>query len=168
MEEIMVRPEITGRKIGGRKLESREQEAEAETDEADEPPDEADEAARIAGKKLLTFDDLVALGHPYTRLHTKRLEDANVFPKRVKPGGEASNFVCWFADEYFAYLKALAAARTKPAKADGKLKSLELARGAAEDARNPGNGMKWHPAKRGGPRPIERHASPERVSLLAS
>ena len=117
----MARPEVTGRKIGGRKLESREQEAEAETaetDEADEPPDEADEATRIAGKKLLSFEDLKALGHPYTYQHTKRLEDAGVFPLRVKPGGESSNFVCWFADEYFAYLKALAAARAKPAKSN--------------------------------------------------
>jgi predicted DNA-binding transcriptional regulator AlpA len=120
LEETMARPEITGRKIGGRKLESREQEAEAGVDEADdeppdeEPPDEVNEAARIAGKKLLTFDDLVALGHPYTRQHTKRLEDAGVFPKRVKPGGESSNFVAWIADEYYAYLEALAAARPTP------------------------------------------------------
>jgi hypothetical protein len=92
----MAHPSISGRKIG------------------DEPPDEVDEAARIAGKKLLTYDDLVALGHPYTRIHTKRLEDAGRFPLRVRPGGEASNYVCWFADEYFAYLKALAAARPAP------------------------------------------------------
>jgi hypothetical protein len=111
----MARPEITGRKIDGRKLKSREQEAEAETAETDEPPDEADEAPRIAGQKLLTFEDLKALGHPYTRQHTKRLEDAGVFPLRVKPGGESSNFVCWFADEYSAYLQGLAAARPKRA-----------------------------------------------------
>jgi hypothetical protein len=112
----MARPEITGRKIGRRqKLESHEQEAEAGVDEADEPPDEVNEAARIAGKRLLTFNDLVALGHPYTRQHTKRLEDAGVFPQRVKPGGEHSNFVAWIADEYFAYLDGLGAARNKRA-----------------------------------------------------
>jgi hypothetical protein len=96
LEEVtMARPEITGRKIG-----------------------------RIAGKKLLTFDDLVALGHPYTRQHTKRLEDAGVFPQRVKPGGEHSNFVAWIADEFFAYLAGLGAARNK--RASGKPATTEV------------------------------------------
>jgi arabinogalactan endo-1,4-beta-galactosidase len=99
LEEVtMARPESTGRKIG-----------------------------RIAGKKLLTFDDLVALGHPYTRQHTKRLEDAGVFPQRVKPGGEHSNFVAWIADEYFAYLDGLGAARNKRARAPKALETQDTA-----------------------------------------
>lgn len=49
---------------------------------------------------MATFADLKAMGHPYTRQHTGRLERANRFPKRRKFG----NRVVWMMDEYEAWL----------------------------------------------------------------
>jgi hypothetical protein len=106
LEDHMARPEVTGRKCGAHGVSG------TTPHQARAPPKVSERS--IAGKKLLTFDDLVALGHPYTRQHTKRLEDAGRFPLRVRPGGEASNFVCWIASEYFDYLERLAAARPAP------------------------------------------------------
>ena len=52
-------------------------------------------------RRMYTWKDLVALGHPYTRQHTGRLERASRFPTRMKHG----NRVFWWADEYEAWLE---------------------------------------------------------------
>jgi prophage regulatory protein len=67
----------------------------------------------ISGRRLLSYEDLLARGIRYTRVHLARLEAAGRFPQRVRIGG--GNFVAWFEHEIDAYLDGLAAARAKRA-----------------------------------------------------
>jgi hypothetical protein len=54
---------------------------------------------------FITFERLQGLGWPYSRTHTKRLEDQGLFPKRIKlMGDHRCNKVVW---EYEAVLKVL-------------------------------------------------------------
>jgi prophage regulatory protein len=55
-------------------------------------------------RRLLRFKDLKARGHPYTRMHTDRLEKADKFPKRVRLSSHA---VGWWEDEYDAHMAAM-------------------------------------------------------------
>lgn len=59
--------------------------------------------------RILRFHELKEQkGHPFSRMHTDRLEKAGKFPKRVKLG---ENTVGWIEAEYDAWLKARADAR---------------------------------------------------------
>jgi prophage regulatory protein len=95
----MAHPEVTGRKPGVRGV------GETTRQQARAPP---------IGKKLLSPDDLRALGIPYSRVHLDRLERDGLFPQRVRIGG--GNFIAWLKDEVDAYVDHLAAARPKRAK----------------------------------------------------
>jgi prophage regulatory protein len=50
--------------------------------------------------RLLSWADLKARGHPYSRQHTARLEKAGRFPQRVQYG---DNRVGWWESEYEAH-----------------------------------------------------------------
>jgi prophage regulatory protein len=65
-------------------------------------PEHADVNARP--RRLLTFKDLKARGHRYSRMHTDRLEKAGKFPLRVRLSTHA---VGWWEDEYDAHLAAM-------------------------------------------------------------
>jgi len=74
---------------------------------------------KISGRRLLSFEDLQARGIRYTRVHLQRLEEADLFPQRVRIG--AGNFVAWFEHEVDAYLDRLAAARPKRTSAGARV-----------------------------------------------
>jgi prophage regulatory protein len=69
----------------------------------------------MAGRRLLSFEDLQARGIRYTRVHLARLESAGQFPQRIRLGGENGNFIAWLESEIDDYVDGLAAARTKRA-----------------------------------------------------
>jgi len=57
----------------------------------------------MAAKRLMTWKQLVdEKGHPYSRVHTDRLEKAGKFPKRLKLG---PNKVAWDEAEYDAWVE---------------------------------------------------------------
>jgi predicted DNA-binding transcriptional regulator AlpA len=109
MEEIMARPEITGRKAGAHGV------GETTPHQARAPP-------KISGRRLLSYEDLETRGIPYTRVHLARLERDGLFPQRVRIGG--GNFVAWLEDEVDAYVESLAAAR--PKRAGPKIERTEV------------------------------------------
>jgi hypothetical protein len=96
----MARPEVTGRKSGAHEVGG-----ETTPHQARAPP--------ISGRKLLSYEDLLARGFRFSRVHLRRLECAGLFPMHVAFGG--GNFVAWFEDEIDAHLEAAAAARPKHA-----------------------------------------------------
>jgi prophage regulatory protein len=53
--------------------------------------------------RLLTWEDLRQRGHPYSRVHTARLEKAGLFPQRVQIG---PNRIAWWQSEYEAHCAA--------------------------------------------------------------
>jgi prophage regulatory protein len=61
------------------------------------------------GTVLLRFSDLKAVkGITFSRSHLARLEDAGVFPKRVRIG---ANTIVWLESEVDAYIASKIAAR---------------------------------------------------------
>ena len=58
--------------------------------------------------RLLSFDDLQARGHPYTRQHTNRLIRQGKFPAPTQVSGGR---VAWVEEEVDAYYERLAAQR---------------------------------------------------------
>jgi predicted DNA-binding transcriptional regulator AlpA len=53
---------------------------------------------------LLSYDDLKALGIPYSRVHLGRRMKEGTFPKAVRLGG---NRIAWRRDEVMAFIEAL-------------------------------------------------------------
>ena len=64
---------------------------------------------RRAGRRLLSYPNLKARGIEFSRVHLKRLEDANQFPRHIDLG---ENRIAWFEDEIDEFLEAKAAARS--------------------------------------------------------
>jgi predicted DNA-binding transcriptional regulator AlpA len=57
------------------------------------------------GRRFFSFIDLLERGHPFSRVHTLRLEKAGLFPKRVclGSGNGMQSSVVWLVDEVLAW-----------------------------------------------------------------
>jgi prophage regulatory protein len=66
--------------------------------------------ARRSGRRLVPYPGLKERGIPFTRVHLRRLEDADKFPQHIDLG---ENTIAWFEDEIDDYLEQKAAARRR-------------------------------------------------------
>jgi predicted DNA-binding transcriptional regulator AlpA len=62
-------------------------------------------AAEPTGRRFMSYQDLVARGIRFSRVHLRRLEKAGAFPMHLKLGAGASTQVmnAWVADEIIAW-----------------------------------------------------------------
>jgi predicted DNA-binding transcriptional regulator AlpA len=67
-----------------------------------------------AGRKFLSYGDLLALGIRFSRVHLRRLELAGLFPMHVKLGGNSmQTSTAWIEDEVIAWQESRIAARDR-------------------------------------------------------
>jgi len=62
-----------------------------------------------AQRRLLSYNDLKAIGISFSREHLRRLEAAGKFPRRIYLSEQK---IAWFEDEVLAWLEARAAERS--------------------------------------------------------
>src|ERR1700730_2233833 len=55
----------------------------------------------LTGRRFLSYDDLIALGIRFSRVHLRRLELIGAFPIHVKlgSGNDTQTSIAWLADE---------------------------------------------------------------------
>jgi predicted DNA-binding transcriptional regulator AlpA len=80
----------------------------------------------LTGRRFLSYDDLVARGIRYSRVHLRRLENAGDFPMHVKlgAGNDVQVMIAWVASEIESWEDA------KIAKRDVLLQKKQTAAGA--------------------------------------
>jgi predicted DNA-binding transcriptional regulator AlpA len=60
----------------------------------------------LTGRRFLSYEDLIALGIRFSRVHLRRLELIGAFPKHVKLGGgnATQTSIAWLADEICVWI----------------------------------------------------------------
>jgi predicted DNA-binding transcriptional regulator AlpA len=71
----------------------------------------------LTGRRFLSYDDLIALGIRFSRVHLRRLELIGAFPRHVKLGGgnATQTSVAWITDEVQLWIDSRIAARDQGA-----------------------------------------------------